>query len=337
MIVLGIESSCDETAVAIVDDKKQIISNLVYSQIKEHISFGGVVPEVAARSHMEVMPVLYEQALAEASISYDQLDGVAVTAGPGLIGGVMVGLIFAKTVASVARKPFVAINHLEGHALTARLTDNVEFPYLLLLISGGHCQFLLVNGVGKYQMLSTTVDDAVGESFDKVAKMLNLEYPGGPNLEKMAAMGNANRFNFPCPMCEPGKMDMSFSGLKTAVRQVVEKHSDDLDKVKYDICASFQKTIADVLSYKTSQIMDFLTKNGVQNVVKFVVAGGVAANQYLRSSLNNIANVNNYELIAPPINLCTDNAAMIAWAGIENLQNGIQHSLDFAPRARWAL
>ncbi|WHQ46982.1 MAG: tRNA (adenosine(37)-N6)-threonylcarbamoyltransferase complex transferase subunit TsaD [Candidatus Midichloria sp.] len=337
MIILGIESSCDETAVAIVNSDRKILSNQIYSQIKEHKNFGGVVPEVAARSHIECLPYLFQQSLKEASLTYPALDGVAVTAGPGLIGGVMVGVIFAKTIASILKKPFIAVNHLEGHALTVRLTDKIEFPYLLLLASGGHCQFLLVECVAKYKQISTTVDDAAGEAFDKVAKMLNLDYLGGPAIEKMALHGNPKAFQFPKPLCEPNRYELSFSGLKTSVRQLIEKNKSNIEYIKNDICASFQDTVTEIFLYKINQAIEIINKDWPQEVNSFVIAGGVAANKYIREKISKFVINQGYNFIAPPVNLCTDNAAMIAWAGLERLQIGLSNNLDFKPLSRWAL
>ncbi|CAK6537290.1 MAG: tRNA (adenosine(37)-N6)-threonylcarbamoyltransferase complex transferase subunit TsaD [Candidatus Midichloria mitochondrii] len=335
MIILGIESSCDETAVAIVNSERKILSNQIYSQIKEHKEFGGVVPEVAARSHIECLPYLFQKSLQESSLTYSDLDGIAVTAGPGLIGGVMVGVIFAKTVASILKKPFIAVNHLEGHALTVRLTDKIEFPYLLLLASGGHCQFLLVEGINQYKQISTTVDDAAGEAFDKVAKMLNLDYPGGPAIEKLALKGNPKAFQFPKPLCEANRYDLSFSGLKTAVRQLIEKN--DIEHIKNDICASFQDTVAEIFLYKINQAIEIINRDSPKKVNSFVIAGGVAANKYIREKISEFLINHGYNFIAPPIHLCTDNAAMIAWAGLELLQIGLTNNLDFEPRSRWPL
>ena len=337
MIVLGIESSCDETAIAIVKDDKKIFSNQIYSQINEHKDFGGVVPEIAARSHIECLPYLLKRSLNEASLQVSDLDAIAVTGGPGLISGVMVGVIFAKTIASITKKPFIAVNHLEGHALTVRLVDNVEFPYLLLLASGGHCQFLLVERVGQYQQISSTIDDAVGEAFDKVAKMLGLGYPGGPLIEKLALHGNSKAFSFPRPLCEADRLELSFSGLKTAVKRIINKNKHILDEIKVDICASFQDTVTDILLYKTNQVIKEIQKYE-KYISSFVMAGGVAANKYISTKIANFVQSCGYHFIAPPINLCTDNAAMIAWAGLEHLKLGkLVNDLSFKPLSRWPL
>lgn len=333
MLILGIETSCDETAVAIVSSEKQILANEIYSQIKEHQKFGGVVPEIAARNHAEILPYIFNEALRKAAVKLHEIDAVAVTGGPGLIGGVMVGVIFAKTIASIIKKPFIAVNHLEGHALTVRLVQNVDFPYLLLLASGGHCQFLLAKGVGNYEKISSTIDDAAGEAFDKVAKMLHLEYPGGPMIEHLAKSGNA-RFELPKPLCEANRLDMSFSGLKTAVRNLIAKEDLQQANMLNDICASFQKTVADVFVYKTAQVMKLIEQ---QNIRNFVIAGGVASNQYIKNALQKNLVQYNCNFLCAPSNLCTDNAAMIAWAGYECLQNGLVSRLDFEPKSKWSL
>ena len=335
MIALGIETSCDETAVAIVNSNKNILSNQIYSQIEEHKKFGGVVPETAARTHINHLPALLKKATDEAGITLDMLDAIAVTGGPGLIGGVMVGVVFAKTLASMLKKPFIAVNHLEGHALTVRLSNDIEFPYLLLLVSGGHCQFLLVNGVGLYQQLATTIDDASGEVFDKVARMLDLGYPGGPAVEKLAKSGNNKAFALPKPLCEPNQHNFSFSGLKTAVKNLIGKQ-DDLEAVKADICASFQETVAEIFLYKINQIIS-IVKNSDIKVNTLVMAGGVASNSYIKAKIANSISQHHYNFMVPPAKLCTDNAAMIAWAGLERMKLGHIDDLSFTPRSRWPL
>jgi tRNA N6-adenosine threonylcarbamoyltransferase len=333
MRVLGIETSCDETAVAVVeadpDDRPvgRILANVVYSQLTEHRRFGGVVPEIAARAHLERIDGLVEQALAEAKLGLGDLDGIAATGGPGLIGGVMVGVMTAKAIAFAHDKPFLAINHLEGHALSARLTEQVEFPYLLLLVSGGHCQLLTVRGPGNFTRLGTTIDDAVGECFDKTAKLLGLGFPGGPAVERAAMGGDTNRFKLPRPMWRKPGCDFSFSGLKTAVRQVAESLPKDDPQAIADLCASFQRTVGDVLIDRCGNALAQAPNDTL------VVAGGVAANTYLRGRLEGLG----VRLVAPPIKLCTDNGAMIAWAGIERLRRGMTDALDFAPRPRWPL
>jgi N6-L-threonylcarbamoyladenine synthase len=356
MKILGIETSCDETAVAIVDDQKNILSHALNSQIDLHKKYGGVVPELAARGHVEILDSLILESLKQAKLKLEDIDGFAVTAGPGLIGGVIVGLMAAKTLASVYKKPFIAVNHLEGHALTARLTSEVEFPYLLLLVSGGHCQILIAKGVGDYLKLGETMDDALGEAFDKVAQMLGLPYPGGPQIEKSALVGNENRFKFSRPLIDgflkkDHLFDFSFSGLKTAVRRQIEKligeefsHFTSAQKItledKNDIAASFQKTAAEILINRLENVMnsEFSGERIIDlGLRKLVIAGGVAANRYIFGHLQEWALNHNLEVVTPPINLCTDNAAMIAWAGVEKLRLDMQDDLNFKPRARWAL
>jgi N6-L-threonylcarbamoyladenine synthase len=335
MIILGIETSCDETAAAIVSDDGRILSNIVWSQT-EHDAYGGVVPEIAARAHMEHIENVITRALNEAKIPLSEIDAVAATAGPGLIGGVIVGVMTGKAIASVTKKPFIAVNHLEGHALTVRLTNNVPFPYLLLLVSGGHCQFLIVEGVGKYQKLGGTLDDALGEVFDKTAKMLGLGYPGGAAVEKLAKKGDKHKYVFPIPLRGRDGCDFSFSGLKTAVRLKIQEIGELNEQDKADICASFQYTATQsVLERTQTAIQQF--KKQYPEAKHFVLAGGVAANEYIRGELQNILMQNQLELVAPPLKLCTDNAAMIAWAGIERYKLGLTDSLDFEPRARWPL
>lgn len=337
MIVLGIETSCDETAAAVVDDSRRIRANIILSQIDEHRPFGGVVPEIAARSHLDHIDHLIESAMKKAELDFSDLDGIAATGGPGLIGGVMVGVTMAKGLALACNKPFLAVNHLEGHALTARLTDNVAFPYLLLLVSGGHCQFLVVRGVGDYRRLGTTIDDAAGEAFDKVAKMLDLGYPGGPAVEKAARSGDPDRFALPRPLTGRPGCDFSFSGLKTAVRQTIASlNRVPTDQDRADLAASFQHALTDSLISRC--------RNGIRQAMReetalscLVVSGGVAANTTLRESLGRLARKEGLNLIAPPLSLCTDNAAMIAWVGIERFRLGWSDSLSFAPRPRWPL
>ncbi len=335
MIILGIETSCDETAAAIIADDGRILSNIVWSQT-EHDAYGGVVPEIAARAHMEHIEDVITRALSEANITLAEIDAVAATAGPGLIGGVIVGVMTAKAIASVTKKPFIAVNHLEGHALTVRLTNDVHFPYLLLLVSGGHCQFLIVSGVGKYQKLGGTLDDALGEVFDKTAKMLGLGYPGGAAVEKLAIKGDKHKYVFPIPLRGRDGCDFSFSGLKTAVRLKIQEIGELSEQDKADICASFQYTATQsVLERTKAAIQQF--KIRYPDGKHFVLAGGVAANEYIRGELQEVLTQNQLELAAPPLKLCTDNAAMIAWAGIERYKLGLTDSLDFEPRARWPL
>lgn len=329
MLILGIETSCDETAAAVVSDGREILSNVVLSQTTEHVPYGGVVPEIAARAHIDKLDDVIGQALKAAKISLSEIDAVAATCGPGLIGGVIVGAMTGKALASVTGKPFIAVNHLEGHALTARLTDDVAFPFLLLLVSGGHCQFLVVRGVGDYERLGGTMDDALGEAFDKTAKMLGLGFPGGPAVERLAKQGNEKAHAFPIPLKGRPGCDFSFSGLKTAVRMQVS--ADCSEREKADICASFQYTAALHVEERTQNAL----KLGKASTL--VVAGGVAANQYLRSRLEIIAHENGMALVVPPPALCTDNAAMIAWAGVERFRLGLTDGMDFEPRARWPL
>lgn len=347
LTILGIETSCDETAAAVVrrhgeDQPGEILSNVVFSQIEAHAPFGGVVPEIAARAHVEHLDGLIARALKGADIDWDDLDGIAATAGPGLIGGVIVGLMTAKGIAAARDLPFLAVNHLEGHALTARLTDALPFPYLLLLVSGGHSQLLVVEGVGQYRRLGTTIDDAVGEAFDKVAKMLGLGYPGGPAVERAASEGDATRFALPRPMLGRPGCDFSFSGLKTAVRQTIEAHATDgpeslSDKDKADIAASFQLAVADVLAERCENAMARANDLIPPTRRRLVVAGGVAANLTLRGRLTVSARTYGYEFVVPPLKLCTDNGAMIAWAGAERLALGLVDNLETGPRARWPL
>jgi N6-L-threonylcarbamoyladenine synthase len=340
MIVLGIETTCDETAAAVVerfeDGRGRILSNVVLSQVSEHAAFGGVVPEIAARAHVEALDVIIANAMREAAYNFDGIDGVAAAAGPGLIGGVIVGLTTAKAIALVKKKPLIAVNHLEAHALTARLTDNTPFPYCLFLASGGHTQILAVRGVGDYVRLGTTQDDAIGEAFDKTAKLLGLGYPGGPQVELEATRGNAARFALPRPMHGRKEPDFSLSGLKTALRLEAEKIAPLSDKDVADLCAGFQQAVVDVVFDRLrTGLRLFRTKFGAPSAL--VVAGGVAANQAIRKALTRLAFEVGTTLIAPPPDLCTDNGAMIAWAGCERLALGLTDSLDTGPRARWPL
>ena len=339
MIVLGIETSCDETAAAVVADDRTVLSNVVLSQLDEHRPYGGVVPEIAARAHLDHLDGIIGQAMAEAEIGFDALDGIAATGGPGLIGGVMVGVMTAKAIAAVADLPFLAINHLEGHALTARLTHDVAFPYLLLLVSGGHCQLLTVDDVGAYVRLGGTIDDAIGEAFDKTAKLLGLGYPGGPALEAAAAAGDPDRIALTRPLAGRPGCDFSFSGLKTAVRHAAAKLPEGgisaIDAS--DLAASFQAAVGDVLVDRCANALDMFVATYPAAEPRLVVAGGVAANRHLRERLGDLCRDRQTQLIAPPAELCTDNAAMIAWAGIEHLRCGATDGLDFAPRPRWPL
>jgi N6-L-threonylcarbamoyladenine synthase len=340
MIVLGIETTCDETAAAVVerseDGHGKILSNVVLSQVKQHAEFGGVVPEIAARAHVEALDLIIAQAMAEAVLDYSSLDGVAAAAGPGLIGGVIVGLTTAKAIALVQQKPLIAVNHLEAHALTARLTDATAFPYCLFLASGGHTQIVAVRGVGDYVRIGTTQDDAIGEAFDKTAKLLGLGYPGGPLVEKEAVRGDAKRFTLPRPMHGRKEADFSLSGLKTALRLEAEKIAPLSDQDVADLCASFQQAVVDVvLDRLRAGVRIFRAKYGAPTAL--VAAGGVAANQAIRKVLHRLAFEVGTTLVVPPLELCTDNGAMIAWAGCERLALGLTDTLDVAPRARWPL
>lgn len=338
MRVLGIETSCDETAAAVVCDDRTILSDVVLSQLDEHRPYGGVVPEIAARSHLDHIDRLVAQAMDEAGIGFDALDGVAATAGPGLIGGVMVGLMTGKAIALTRNLPFVAVNHMEGHALTPRLTDGIAFPYLALLVSGGHCMLTAVAGPGDFHRYGSTVDDAVGEAFDKTAKLLGLGYPGGPALEALARDGDPEAHDLPRPMYGRDGCDFSFSGLKTAVRHIVDRLPDGpLDhQVAADIAASFQAAVADVLADRARNAIGRFQAEHPGGTT-LVVAGGVAANETLRAALADTATACGMRFTAPPLRLCTDNAAMIAWAGLERLRLGLSDSLDAPARPRWPL
>lgn len=332
-LVLGIESSCDETAAALVTDDHRILAEVIASQIEEHAPYGGVVPEIAARAHAERLAPIIEQVLKQAGKTLDDCDAIAATAGPGLIGGVMVGLVTAKALAMAADKPLIAINHLEGHALSPRLADeNLQYPYALLLVSGGHCQILRVSGVGQYQRMATTIDDALGEAFDKSAKILGLGYPGGPALEKLAEKGDANAVPLPRPLLRSKEPHFSFAGLKSAV---VRAHDSGKHRPE-DIAASFQQAAIDCLLDRLKKALDNMLGN-MEEVTALVVAGGVAANKPIRAALENLATEYGLPFAAPPMALCTDNAAMIAWAGIEHYETGASDPLDFVARPRWPL
>ncbi|HYC18670.1 MAG TPA: tRNA (adenosine(37)-N6)-threonylcarbamoyltransferase complex transferase subunit TsaD [Pseudolabrys sp.] len=340
MIVLGIETTCDETAAAVVerfqDGRGNILSNVVLSQVNEHAAFGGVVPEIAARAHVEALDAIIASAMAQSGCHFDAIDGIAAAAGPGLIGGVIVGLTTAKAIALVQDKPLIAVNHLEAHALTARLTDNTAFPYCLFLASGGHTQILAVRGVGDYVRLGTTQDDAIGEAFDKTAKLLGLGYPGGPQVEKVASRGNSARFMLPRPMHGRKDADFSLSGLKTALRLEAEKIAPLSEEDVCDLCASFQQAIVDVVFDRLrAGLLLFRARFGTPTAL--VAAGGVAANQAIRKVLTRLAFEVGATWVVPPSELCTDNGAMIAWAGCERLALGLTDGLDAAPRARWPL
>lgn len=343
MFVLGIESSCDETAAAVVTETKELLSNVVFSQ-QEHKAFGGVVPEIAARAHLEQVDGILMQAMNEAGISFQDLSAVAAASGPGLIGGVIVGVMTAKAIAAVHHIPFIAVNHLEAHALTVRLTDDVPFPYLLLLASGGHCQILAVEGIGKFKKLGATIDDAAGEAFDKTAKMMGLGYPGGPKIEHYALSGDPKRFPLPRPMKGKPGCDLSFSGLKTAVRHTIESFSPEgrletavlSEQDKADLAAGFQAAVLDSLLSRLKNAVRFFKEHYPEGT-HLVVAGGVAANTALRQAMKELAEKKQMTFAAPPLNLCTDNGAMIAWAGMERFKLGMTDPLDFSPRPRWPL
>jgi len=339
-LVLGIETTCDETSAAVVERTPEgrgtILSNIVLSQIAEHTPYGGVVPEIAARAHVERLDEIVRDALTQSGEMFSTIDAVAAAAGPGLIGGVIVGLTTAKAIALVAEKPLIAVNHLEAHALTARLTDNTAFPYCLFLASGGHTQIVAVLDVGRYVRLGTTLDDAIGEAFDKTAKLLGLAYPGGPEVEREAQRGDAERFILPRPMLGRAEADFSLSGLKTALRMEAEKVAPLSDQDVADLCAAFQAAVVDVVTDRLrAGLRVFREKFGGPTAL--VVAGGVAVNQSIRRALNRVATEQGTVLVAPPPELCTDNGAMIAWAGCERLVRGLTDTLDVAPRARWAL
>ncbi|MDA0339044.1 MAG: tRNA (adenosine(37)-N6)-threonylcarbamoyltransferase complex transferase subunit TsaD [Proteobacteria bacterium] len=365
MRVLGIETSCDETAAAVIDGDApvgaRLLSNVVLSQLDEHRPYGGVVPEIAARAHIDHLDRLVAQAMDEAWLGFSDLDGIAVTSGPGLIGGVMVGLMTAKAIASASNVPLIAVNHLEAHALSVRLTDDVAFPYLLLLVSGGHCQLQIVEGVGTYTRLGTTIDDAVGEAFDKSAKLMGLGYPGGPAVEQAARSGDPTRFDLPRPLLRQNNCHFSLSGLKTAVLRAYESLGDaPTDQDRADLSACFQVAVGDVLADRSRRAMEIFTdpdrgqKNGAdadplgrgevgrplvpgRDGNSFVIAGGVAANAFLRDRLSSLCDEQGFNLVCPPPALCTDNGAMIAWAGIERLRLGLTDPLTVPARARWPL
>ena len=336
---LGIETSCDETAASVVQEKNdgtgKILSNIVSSQVEEHKEFGGVVPELAARAHVEKIEFIVKKAIKESYLDINDLDGVAATAGPGLIVCLTVGLNIGKAIAGSLKKPFVAVNHLEGHALSPKINKKIEFPYLLLLISGGHTQFLEVNGVNNYRRLGTTIDDALGEAFDKTAKLLGIEFPGGPIIEKWAKKGDGNYFKLPKPILKKGGCNLSFAGLKTAVLRTSKKLKNE--KEKYHLAASFQKTINEILYEKTKVAMKEFLINKENNTNTFVIAGGVASNLSIRENLIKLSKEKNFISIFPPMNLCSDNAAMIAWTGIERYKINLIDNLEFSSRARWPL
>ncbi len=340
MIVLGIETSCDETCSAVLEyDKNQqcnILSNIIYSQISEHEDYGGVVPEIAARSHINNIDVVVQKSVKDAEINYSSLNAIAVTSGPGLKGGLLVGVTFAKTMASILEKPLIGINHLEGHALTIRMIQKINFPYLLLLVTGGHTQILIVKGVGDYERLGTTIDDALGEAYDKTAKSLNLGYPGGPIIEKLAEHGDGSAISFPRPLYNSKEMNFSFSGLKTAVKQEIDNSLPINEKSCSDICAAFQDSVIDILENKLQIAVDYFKKN-YSDDIDVVLAGGVASNKAIFSSINSMSKKKNFNVHVSPKELCTDNAAMIAWAGIERMNSGNFHQESVTIRTRWPL
>ncbi len=336
---LGIETSCDETAAAVIKENDKgtadILSNVVSSQIEEHKKFGGVVPELAARAHLENIEYIIDRALKDSKISIDEIDGVAATAGPGLIVCLTVGLNIGKSIAAFSNKPFIGVNHLEGHALSPGLEKKIKFPYLLLLISGGHSQYLKVQGLGKYKRLGTTIDDALGEAFDKTAKLLGIEFPGGPQIELWAKKGDPNSYDLPKPIINKGGCNLSFAGLKTAILKISKTIKTDQEK--FNLAASFQKTIEEILKKKTKIAFDeFEKQNKIQEKI-FVVAGGVAANKKIRSMLINLCKENNYQSIFPPIEICGDNAAMIAMVGLEKYKLKKFNELDYPAKPRWQL
>ncbi len=336
MKILGIETSCDETAAAIVTSEKEIIANKVFSQHESHSPYLGIVPEIAARNHLEKLDNVILSVLKEGKLGIKDIDAVAVTAGPGLMGGLLVGLMTAKIISLIADIPFIAVNHLEAHALTVRLTHNIDFPYLLVLLSGGHSEFIIVNDVGNYKKIGGTIDDAVGEAFDKTARILGLEYPGGPALEKMALKGNPEKYRLPRPLVGRDNIDLSLAGLKTAVWKLAENESPLNELIIADIAASFQQAIADILTNRTINALKMFHYK-YPGRSKLVVAGGVASNKKIRNDLNVLCKKMNSSLFAPPIELCTDNAVMVAWTGYERLKRGKEDLLTVGARPRWPL
>ena len=338
-LILGIESSCDETAASLITENEQgipiILSNIVSSQVDVHKEFGGVVPELAARSHIEKIDWIVQKAIDDSGKKIEEIDAVASTAGPGLIVCLSVGLSFGKAFADVLNRPFIAVNHLEGHALSPKLNSKLDYPYLLLLISGGHSQFLKVQGLGKYERLGTTIDDALGEAFDKTAKLLGIEFPGGPQIEILAKKGDPNKYDLPKPIFNKGGCNLSFAGLKTAILKISKNIKTDQEK--FDLAASFQKTVEEILYKKTKIAFEEFEKQN--NLIEkiFVVAGGVAANEKIRSMLINLCNEKNYQNIFPPIGLCGDNAAMIAMVGLEKFKLKQFNNLDHPAKPRWSL
>ena len=338
-LILGIESSCDETAASIISENDKgnpiVLSNVVSSQVDVHKEFGGVVPELAARSHIEKIDWIVQKAIDDSGIKIEDIDAVASTAGPGLIVCLSVGLSFGKALAGSLKKPFIAVNHLEGHALSPKLNSELDYPYLLLLISGGHSQYLSVKNLGEYKRLGTTIDDAIGEAFDKTAKLLGIEFPGGPQIEVLAKKGDPDRYNLPKPIFNKGGCNLSFAGLKTAVLKITKEIKNDQEK--FDLAASFQKTIIEILFKKTKIAFTEFEKQIKPKEKKFVVAGGVAANKEIRNMLINLCKKENYDPIFPPIELCGDNAAMIAMVGLEKFKLKKFDKLDYPGKPRWPL
>ena len=338
--VLGIESSCDETSVSIVEksgNQINVLSNIVKSQIDIHKFYGGVVPELAARAHSDIIDKLISKALNEAKISFKQIDAIAATAGPGLLGGLLVGVVAGKTLAHYLKKPFIAINHLEGHALSIRLEQDINYPYLLLLVSGGHTEFTIIKNFNSYKRIGTTIDDALGEAFDKTARLLKMGYPGGPEIEKYAALGDENRFQLPMPLIHESNAHFSFAGLKSAVANIVAKNRCT-EKFKKDMAASFQATINKIIFTKTQNaIREYKRLIKSKKTLKVVVAGGVAANKSIRRSLGALESIEDCQFLFPSIKYCTDNGAMIALAGIERFERKKFNNLNFKPRPRWPL
>ncbi len=336
---LGIETSCDETAASIVkeneDGTAHILSSIVSSQVKEHKKFGGVVPELAARAHVENIDYIIELALNKSKKTLNDIDGIAVTAGPGLIVCLNVGVNIAKSISAFAKKPLIAVNHLEGHALSPNLTNNINFPYLLLLISGGHSQFLIVHGINNYIQLGTTIDDALGEAFDKTSKMLGYGYPGGPEIERLAKKGDKDFFKLPEPIINKAGCNLSFAGLKTAVLRETQKIKNEEDK--FNLAASFQETINNILRKKTSVAIDQFKEKTKKESGVIVIAGGVAANKSIRKNIDNLAKEKKFSTLFPKIEYCGDNAAMIAWAGILRYKKKLYNDLNLKARSRWPL
>ena len=337
---LGIETSCDETAAAVISENEKgtadILANVVSSQIKEHKEFGGVVPELAARAHLENIEFIIDKALKDSKISLKEIDGIAATAGPGLIVCLTVGLNIGKSIAAFSNKPFVGVNHLEGHALSPGLENKIEFPYLLLLISGGHTQYLIVRDVNHYEQLGTTIDDALGEAFDKTAKMLDLGYPGGPAVEKFSKLGEKNYFKLPEPIINKAGCNLSFAGLKTAVLRESKKINDN-EKLKYNLAASFQNTINKILYKKTKIAIQEFKNRTKEKKVQLIVAGGVAANKSIRENLTTLSKEMDFKTIYPDLKFCGDNGAMIAWAGIKRFKKNLIDNVDISAKSRWPL